>query len=168
MTTKAIHAFLCLSLAVISCTVLGQQPTSKSEDHLETIFKADQLPFVKIADSHYAAVITTDSGESDRFHVFLSNVGNDPNDETLQVMQVVFYLGELPKETSAPVALIKQMNDWNGSLSRGSVFIVGQSIVYQSSDWLFRSDAASFAIEAIVGHYSALRLRKQIEPYLKQ
>ena len=83
-------------------------------------------------------------------------------------MQIVFYLAEIPKGTTAPIALIKKLNEWNGSMSRGSVFIVGQSVVYQSSDWLFKSDAASLAVEALVGHYSALSLRKEIEPYLKQ
>ncbi len=168
MKAKAIQVLLSFSLTVISCTAIGQQPASKSEDHLESLFKADQLPFVKIADAHYAAVITADNGESDRFQVFLSNVGNDATDETLQVMQIVFYLGEIPKGASAPVALIKQMNEWNGNLSRGSVFIVGQSVIYQSSGWLSKSDAASLAIDALIGHYSAVKLRKEVEPYLKQ
>ena len=98
------------------------------------------MPFVKIADSHYAAVVTTNDGVSDRFHVFLSTIGNDPNDEDMQVVQIVFYLGEIPTGASAPIALIKQINEWNGSLSRGSVFIIGQSVVYQSSGWLFKTD----------------------------
>jgi hypothetical protein len=168
MTSKSFQVFLALSLAVLSCAAIGQQPNPKSEARLESLFKAGQMPFVKIGDSHYAAVVTTDDGVSDRFHVFLSTIGNDPNDEALQVIQIVFYLGEIPKGSSAPVALVKQMNEWNGSLSRGSVFVVGQSVIYQCSGWLAKTDASSLEIDALIGHFSAVSLRKEVEPYLKQ
>jgi len=168
MTNRFLQVFLGLTLAALSCTALGQQPNPKSEARLESLFKAGQMPFVKIGDSHYAAVVTTDDGVSDRFHVFLSTIGNDPNDEALQVIQMVFYLGEIPKGATAPVALIKKMNEWNGTLSRGSVFIVGQSVIYQSSGWLFKSDSGSLELDALVGHFSAVSLRKEVEPYLKQ
>jgi hypothetical protein len=167
MTSKPLQVFLALFLAVLSCAALGQQPNPKSEARLESLFKADEMPFVKIGDSHYAAVVTDDDGVSDRFHVFLSTVGNDPNDESLQVIQMLFYLGEIPKGSTAPVALVKQMNEWNGSLSRGSVFIVGQSVIYQCSGWLFKTDASSLEIDALIGHVSAVNLRKAVEPYLK-
>jgi hypothetical protein len=168
MTNKPLQVFLALSLAVFSYGAIGQQPNPKSEARLESLFKASEMPFVKIADSHYAAVVTTDDGVSDRFHVFLSTIGNDPNDEDMQVVQIVFYLGEIPQGSSAPIALIKQINEWNSSLSRGSVFIVGQSVAYQSSGWLFKSDPKSLELDALVGHYSAVSLRKEVEPYLKQ
>jgi hypothetical protein len=89
MTNRFLQVFLGLTLAALSCTALGQQPNPKSEARLESLFKAGQMPFVKIGDSHYAAVVTTDDGVSDRFHVFLSTIGNDPNDEALQVIQMV-------------------------------------------------------------------------------
>ena len=168
MTSKSFQVFLALSLAALSCAAMGQQPNPKSEARLESLFKANEMPFVKIADSHYAAVITTDNGDSDRFHVFLSTIGNDPNDDNMQVVQIVFYLGQIPKGSSAPIALIKQINEWNSSLSRGSVYIIGQSVAYQSSGWLFKSDPTSLEIDALVGHFSAVSLRKEVEPYLKQ
>ncbi len=162
MRFKAFRAPFYLLLAILSSNAIGQQPNLKSESYIESLCKANQMPFVKIADGHYAAVVTTDSGESDRFQIFLGNVGNDANDEALQVMQIVFYLAEIPKGTSAPIALIKQLNEWNAAMSRGSVFVVGQSVVYQSSDWLFKSDAGSLAVEALIGHYSAANFEKKL------
>jgi hypothetical protein len=149
-------------------SVLAQQGGSTASLKMEAIFKSAELPFVKIADDHYKAVVSIDENESDRFQVFLQTIGNDPKDESLQVMQMVFFLGAVPKGSTPPTALIRKINEWNGSLSRGSVFILDTAIIYQSSTWLAKSDATTLINDALVGHFTSQKLRKEIEPYLKQ
>jgi hypothetical protein len=144
------------------------QASATAGAKLEAIFKGAEMPFVKLKDDQYKAVVSIDENESDRFQVFLQAIGNNPNDEQLQVMQIVFFLGAIPEGRSAPTALIKQINEWNGTLARGSVFISGSAIVYQSSAWLAKSDSTTLVNDALVGHYTSQQLRKQIEPYIKQ
>jgi hypothetical protein len=148
--------------------VQAQQGSSSAGAKLEAIFKGAEMPFVKLGDDHYKAVVSIYDNESDRFQVFLQTIGNNPNDDALQVMQMVFFLGTLPKETTTPTALIRQINEWNGSLSRGSVFVLDSAVVYQSSAWLSKSDPSTLINDALVGHFTSQKLRKEIEPYLKQ
>jgi hypothetical protein len=148
--------------------VRAQQGSSTAGSKLEAIFKGAEMPFVKLGDDHYKAVLSIDDNESDRFQVFLQTIGNNPNDDTLQVMQMVFFLGALPKGTATPTALIKQINEWNGSLSRGSVFVLDSVVIYQSSAWLSKSDPTTLVNDALVGHFTSQKLRKEIEPYIKQ
>jgi hypothetical protein len=149
-------------------TALPQQTNTGASAELETIFQAAEMPFVKLGADHYKAVISVDTNESDSFQVFLQTIGNDPNDADLQIMQMVFFLGELPKGSAPPNALVKQINDWNSNLSRGSVFILEGVILYQSSAWLSKSDATTLTNDALVGHFTSQKLRKEVELYLKQ
>ena len=114
------------------------------------------------------AVITVEEGESDRFHVYLSTIGNDPNDEKLQVVQLYFLLGLLPKDTPVPIALTKQIAEWNANLTVGKVVVVGSAVLYTGSSWLSRTDADGLAQDAVLGHYLSKSLRKEVAPYLKQ
>jgi hypothetical protein len=113
------------------------------------------------------AVITVEEGESDRFHVYLSTIGNDPNDEKLQVVQLYFLLGTLPKDAPVPIALTKQIAEWNANLTVGKVVVIGSAILYTSSSWLSRTDADGLAQDAVLGHYLSKSLRKEVAPYLK-
>jgi hypothetical protein len=159
---------------LMALLILGFPSFSKAQTStaagakLEAIFTGAEMPFVKLKDDHYKAVVSIDQNESDRFQVFLETIGNNPNDEQLQVMQIVFFLGAIQEGRSAPTALIKQINEWNGTLARGSVFISGSAIVYQSSAWLSKSDPTTLMNDALVGHFTSQQLRKEIEPYLKQ
>ncbi len=158
-------------IAVLFCGFPGStkaQGSASADAKVEALFKGAELPFVKIKDNHYKAVVTISDTESDRFQIFLETIGNDPNDEDLQVMQMVFFLGEIPAGRTPPTALIKQINEWNGTLTRGSVFISGSAIVYQCSAWLSKSDPKTLVNDALVGHFTSQKLRKDIEPYLKQ
>jgi hypothetical protein len=158
-----------LTICVLSAgTALPQQANTSASAKLETIFQAAEMPFVKLGADHYKAVVTIDTNESDSFQVFLQTIGNDPNDADLQIMQMVFFLGALPKGTAPPIALVKQINEWNSCLSRGSIFIVEGVIVYQSSAWLLKSDATTLTNDALVGHFTSQKLRKDVELYLKQ
>jgi hypothetical protein len=148
--------------------VRAQQGGSSAGTKLEAIFKTAEIPYVKLADDRYKAVVSIDENESDRFQVFLQTIGNNPNDDDLQVMQMIFYLGELPKGTTPPTALIKQINEWNGSLTRGSVFVLDSVIMYQSSAWISKSDSTTLINDALVGHFTSQKLRKEIAPYIKQ
>lgn len=148
--------------------VRAQQGGSSADAKLEAIFKGAEMPFVKLGNDHFKAVVTIDDNESDRFQVFLQTIGSNPNDDALQVMQMVFFLGALPKGTTTPTALIKQINEWNGTLSRGSVFVLDSAVVYQSSGWLSKSDPSTLVNDALVGHFTSQKLRKEIEPYIKQ
>jgi hypothetical protein len=97
----------------------------------------------------------------------VSTIGNNPNDEKLQVVQLYFLLGQLPKDTPAPIALTKQINEWNANLTVGKVVVIGSAILYTSSSWLSRTDADGLAQDAVLGHYLSKDLRKEIAPYLK-
>ena len=158
-----------LTFSVFSAgTALPQQTNPSASAKLETIFQAAEMPFVKLGADHYKAVVSIDTNESDSFQVFLQTIGNDPNDVDLQIMQMVFFLGELPKGAAPPNALVKQINEWNSNLSRGSVFILEGVILYQSSAWLSKSDATTLTNDALVGHFTSQKLRKEVELYLKQ
>jgi hypothetical protein len=146
----------------------AQPQTQTRGAKLEALFTAAQMPFVKTEEGSYVAVITVDEGESDRFHVYQTAIGNDPNDEQLQVVHLYFLLGQLPKDAPVPIALIKQIVEWNAGLTMGKVVILDNTIVYTSSSWLSKTDADSLSLDALVGHYASKKLRKDIEPYLKQ
>jgi len=141
-----------------------QQPGKK----LEALFTTAEIPFTKPEEGRYVAVITVEEGESDRFHVYLSALGNDPDDEKLQVIRIYFLLGQLPKDTPVPTALTKQIAQWNANLTLGKVVVIGDAILYTSSSWLSRTDAETLALDAALGHYASKDLRKEVAPYLKQ
>lgn len=161
-------------LGVMVILILGfprysrAQGDSSAGAKLEAIFKSAEIPYVKLKDDRYKAVVSISDSESDQFQVYLQTIGNNPNDEQLQVMQMVFFLGAIPEGRTAPTPLLKQINEWNADLTRGSVFIAGSVILYQSSAWLSKTDQNTLINDALVGHFTSQELRKKIEPYLKQ
>lgn len=164
-----VYALLVSASAVVAQT-RNQQPTAQNQSagtKLEAILNTAQIPFNRTEDGSYVAVISVDQNESDRFHISLSHLGNDPNDARFQIVQLYFLLGQIPKGSSFPPALIKQINQWNSELTMGKVFAVGNVIVYATSSWLIRTDAESLAVDATLGHYSSQDLRKEVAPYLK-
>jgi hypothetical protein len=161
-------AVIALCCALLGSTLLAAQKQSPaSGKKIEALFKAAEIPFTSSEEGSYVAVITVEEGESDRFHVYLSTIGNDPNAEKLQVVQLYFLLGLLPKDTPVPVALTKQITEWNANLTVGKVVVIGNAILYTSSSWLSRTDADALAQDAALGHYLSKDLRKEIAPYLK-
>jgi hypothetical protein len=143
----------------------AQQPAGKK---LEVLFTTAEIPFTKPEEGSYVAVITVEDNESERFHVLLTTIGSDPNNEKLQVIQMYFLLGRVPKDTQVPIALIKQIAEWNASLTLGKVAVFNNAVMYMSSSWLARTDAETLAQDAVLGHYVSQDLRKEIAPYLKQ
>jgi len=141
------------------------QPSGKK---LEALFTAAEMPFTKTEDGRYIAVITVENNESERFYVYLSALGDDVNNEKLQIITMDFLLGQLPKGTNPSTALIKQIAQWNANLTFGKVVVYGNAIVYTNSTWLARSDADTLALDAALGHYASQDLRKEVAPYLKQ
>lgn len=161
-------AVVALGCALLGSTLLAaQKPPQASGKKIEALFKSAEIPFTSSEEGSYVAVITVEEGESDRFHVYMTAIGNDPNNEKLQVVQLYFLLGQLPKGTSVPVALTKQITDWNANLTVGKVVVIGNAVLYTSSSWLSRTDAESLAQDAVLGHYLSKDLRKEIAPYLK-
>lgn len=167
-----------ISLALI-CAVLGSIPVAEGQNQtpqqppqagkkLEALFNAAEMPFTKSEEGSYIAVITVEQNESERFNVGLSSLGNDPNDERYQIVRMYFFLGQIPKGTSFTPALIKQINQWNVNLTMGRVLAVGNTVLYTSSSWLARTDANTLALDAALGHYASVDLRKELTPYLKQ
>jgi hypothetical protein len=162
-------AVVALGFALLGSTLLAAQKQSQaSGKKIEALFKTAEIPFTSSEEGVYVAVITVEEGESDRFHVYLSAIGNDPNDERLQVVQLYFLLSQLPKDTPVPIALTKQIAEWNANLTVGKVVVIGSAILYTSSSWLSRTDADALARDAVLGHYLSKDLRKEIAPYLKQ
>jgi hypothetical protein len=92
----------------------------------------------------------------------VTSIGNHPNDEKLQIVQLYFLLGLLPKDTQTPIALTKQIAEWKANLSVGKVVVIGGAVLYTSSSWLFRTDADALAQDAVLGHYLSKDLRKEI------
>jgi hypothetical protein len=68
--------------------------------------------------------------------------------------------------TQVPIALIKQIAEWNASLTLGKVAVFNNAVMYMSSSWLARTDAETLAQDAVLGHYVSQDLRKEIAPYL--
>ena len=141
------------------------QPSGKK---LEALFTAAEMPFTKTEDGRYIAVITVENNESERFYVYLSALGDNVNNEKLQIVTMDFLLGQLPKGSSPSNALIKQIAQWNANLTLGKVVIYGNTVVYTNSTWLARTDAETLALDATLGHYMSQDLRKEVAPYLKQ
>lgn len=161
---------LLVSASAVKAETRNQQPAAQSQSagtKLEAILNAAQMPFNKMEDGSYVAVISVDQNESERFHISLNHLGNDPNDAQLQIVQMYFLLGQIPKGSSFPPALIKQINQWNSELTMGKVFAVGNVIVYATSSWLLKTDAESLSVDATLGHYSSQDLRREVAPYLK-
>jgi hypothetical protein len=162
-----------LAVIALSCALLGstflaaQKQPQASSKKIEALFKTAEIPFTSSEEGTYVAVITVEEGESDRFHVYVTAIGNDPNNEKLQVVQLYFLLGQLPKGTPVPVALTKQIAEWNANLTLGKVVVIETAILYTSSSWLSRTDADGLAQDAVLGHYLSKDLRKEIAPYLK-
>ncbi len=162
-------AVVALGCALLGSTLLAAQTqSSASSKKIEALFKAAEIPFTSSEEGSYVAVITVEEGESDRFHVYLSSLGNDPNNEKLQIVQLYFLLGVLPKNTPVPTALAKQIGEWNANLTMGKVVVLSNAILYTSSEWLYRTDADTLAQDAVLGHYVSKDLRKEVAPYLKQ
>lgn len=165
MRTVSLAALNCVLLA--STLLAAQKQPQMSGKKIEALFKAAEIPFTSSEEGSYVAVITVEEGESDRFHVYVSSIGNDPNDEKLQIIQLYFLLGQLAKSAQVPIALTKQIAEWNANLSVGKVVIISNAILYTSSSWLSRTDADALAQDAVLGHYLSKDLRKAIAPYLK-
>src|ERR1700739_2368462 len=98
-----------VAVVALCCALLGssllaaQKQSPASGKKIETLFKAAEIPFTSSEEGSYVAVITVEEGESDRFHVYLSSLGNDPNNEKLQIVQLYFLLGALPKASPVPI-----------------------------------------------------------------
>ncbi|HWZ43226.1 MAG TPA: hypothetical protein VNW97_07100 [Candidatus Saccharimonadales bacterium] len=135
---------------------------------LEELLNAAEIPFNRAEEGHYAAVFSTGQNESEKFHIYLEHLGDDPNQERLQFYRMYFLLGQMPNGVAVPSALIKQINAWNTNLSMGKVIAVEGSIMYVCTAWLFQADASSLVQDAAVGHYASDDLRKSVAPYLKQ
>ena len=162
-----------VAVVALGCALLGsallaaQEQPQASGKKIEALFKTAEIPFTSSEEGSYVAVITVEEGESDRFRVYLSAIGNDPNDEKFQVVQLYFLLGLLPKDTPVPIALTKQIAEWNANLTVGKVVVISSAILYTSSSWLSHTDADALAQDAVLGHYLSKDLRKEIAPYLK-
>ena len=161
-------AVVALGCALFGSTFLAAQTqSSAASKKIEALFKAAEIPYTSSEEGSYVAVITVEEGESDRFHVCLSTLGNDPNNDKLQIVQLYFLLGALPKDTPVPVALTKQIAEWNANLTMGKIVVISNAILYTNSEWLSRTDADSLAQDAVLGHYVSKDLRKEVAPYLK-
>lgn len=158
-----------LGCAVMGSTFLAAQAqSSSSSKKIEALFKTAEIPYTSSEEGSYVAVITVEEGESDRFHVYLSTLGNDPNNEKLQIVQLYFLLGALPKGAPVPAALTKQIAEWNANLTMGKIVVISNAVLYTSSEWLSRTDADTLAQDAVLAHYVSKDLRKEVAPYLKQ
>jgi hypothetical protein len=135
---------------------------------LEALLNAAQIPYNRLDDSNYVGVITVEQNESERFHLQLNYLGDDPNNAQYQIVQIYFVLGQIPKGAQWPPALIKQINKWNADLITGRIIALDNVIVYTSNEWLSRLDADTLGLDAALGHYTANDLRKEVAPYLKQ
>jgi hypothetical protein len=166
-TTFAVLCCLFTSL-VLSPALYGADQPQKPSSKLEAMLNAAEMPFNKTGEGRYIAVISVDQNESERFHIQLNYLGNDPNDEHYQIVQMYFLLGQIPKGSTFPTALIKQINEWNSNLTMGRVVAAGTVIMYASSSWLAKTDADTLALDAALGHYASENLRKEVAPYLKQ
>lgn len=169
---KLLASVLCCTvLASISSSTAQPQPQQQFQQagrKLEAMLNGAELPFNKSEEGSYVAVISVSQNESERFHIQLNYLGSDPNSERYQIIQMYFLLGQIPKGSSFPPALIKQINEWNSNLTMGRVVAVGTVILYTSSSWLSKTDADSLALDAAVGHYASEGLRKEVAPYLRQ
>lgn len=146
----------------------GSTTPKSGSAKLEAIFKSAEVPYVKVEDDHYKADVTIDEGETDQVQIFLQTLGDDPHNKSYEVMQIYFYLGEVPEGSKPSPALLKQLNEWNQKLVRGTVFIDDNVITYGSSLWTSTLDEDAFIKDTVLGHYASKALRKEIEPYLKQ
>jgi hypothetical protein len=143
-------------------------PKQSAGARLEALLNAAEIPFNKPEEGRYVAVISLARNESEKFHIYLNYVGDNPNEERLQFYQMYFLLGQIPKGESFPPALIKQINEWNTNLTLGRVIATGGVVMYTTTGWLSRADAESLAQDAVIGHYASEDLRKSVAPYLKQ
>jgi hypothetical protein len=143
-------------------------PKQSAGARLEALLNAAEIPFNRPEEGRYMAVISLDKNESEKFHIYLSHLGDNADEERLQFYQMFFLLGQLPKGASFPPALIKQINEWNTNLTMGRVIATGGVVMYTSTGWLSRADAESLAQDAVIGHYASEDLRKSVAPYLKQ
>jgi len=134
---------------------------------IEGLFTAAEMPFTKIEEGKYYAVVTVDQ-ESERFQVIEDSLGNDPKDVKFQFIRLYFSLGTLPKGTQLSAPLAKQINVWNGNLTTGKVIVFESNVWYTSFLWLDRVDAETLDKEAVIGHFNCHSLRKELAPYLKQ
>jgi|SRR5579864_703879 len=155
------------SLLSPSAQTQSQHQSQAASQKLEAMLNTAEIPFNKTEDGSYVAVVSVSQNESERFHIQLNYLGDDPNNTRYQVIQMYFLLGQIPKGTSFPPALIKQINQWNADLTMGRVVAVGNVIMYTSSAWLAKTDAETLTLDAALGHFASQDLRKEIAPYLK-
>jgi hypothetical protein len=166
----AVLTTLFVLTSLVSAQTQKETPSQfqQSSKKLDAMLNAAEIPFNKSEEGSYVAVISMSQSESERFHIQLNYLGNDPNNEKYQVIQIYFLLGQIPKGTSFPPALIKQINQWNSNLTMGRVIAFDTVVMYTSSSWLAKTDADTLAMDAVLGHYASQDLRKEIAPYLKQ
>ncbi len=166
MATALAWLFLS-SMLSSSAQTQSQHQSQAASQKLEAMLNTAEIPFNKTEDGSYIAVVSVSQNESERFHIQLNYLGDDPNNQRYQVIQMYFLLGQIPKGAAFPPALIKQINQWNADLTMGRVVAVGNVIMYTSSAWLAKSDAESLTLDAALGHFASQDLRKEIAPYLK-
>jgi hypothetical protein len=168
MRNLAVVVFLFIASVFPAPAQKNKTEEKPSGAKLEAILKAVELPFTKSEEDAYVAVITVEENESERFHLFLSYLGDDPKDERYQLVQMYFLLGQLPKGITVPAALAKQITVWNGNLTIGKVVIDDNVVLYTSTEWMSRVDADTLVLDATIGHYASKDLRKEVAAYVKQ
>lgn len=140
---------------------------AQGSNRLEDLFKQAEMPVTKLEEGRYLAVVTVQD-ESTKFEVIQNSLSDDPKETRAQFIQLYFRLGVLPQGASLSPALAKQLNVWNSKLSMGKVVVIDNYVWYATTLWLEKLDASTLDIEAVVGHFNAKTLRKELEPYLKQ
>src|SRR5947199_5645730 len=89
-----------LGSAVPSGGQAGNQKQSQGQPvdkKLEALLTAAEMPFTRMEEGRYIAVITVEDDESEKFYVSIGSLGDDPNDEKGQVITTDFLLGRLPQ-----------------------------------------------------------------------
>lgn len=79
-----------------------QQQYAQAGKKLEAMLNTAEIPFNKSEDGSYIGVISVGQNESERFHIQLNYLGNDPNTERYQIIQMYFLLGQIPQGWFVP------------------------------------------------------------------
>lgn len=137
-------------------------------DKISDLLNELGVPSADAGDGMRKVLLDLGDGRSETFFVRPIQLGDDPNNEELRLMQVVSIVTRFPEELKVPGPALGKLNEFNGMISSGRLTTWPGAVVYMSQLWWKTANAQTLASELFLAAANLGEMRKALEPYFKE
>ncbi len=151
-------AAVLLALAVVPAQAAGR---------VEVLLNEVGVPSADVGDGVRKAVIELE-GKSETALVRTQQLGNDPANDKLKVIQIIFVITRIAEDAKPSAAALAKINEYNVNLTIGKVAVWPGAVVYTHDLWYSTADAETFGTSLVVGALNAASLREALAPFFSE